>query len=188
MPVDRERVRRAVAEIIEAIGEDSSRPGLANTPGLVAEAYAEMFAGLDIDPRAHLAQSIPFEGNAETVIVSNIHLRSVCEHHLLPFTGRAHVAYIPGDRIVGLGKIPRVVHALAARPQIQERLTDDIATVFDQELSALGVLVVLESSHQCLSARGANENEATTITIASRGTLSDPAARAETMAMFRVEP
>jgi GTP cyclohydrolase I len=106
---------------------------------------------------------------------------------LLPFTGRAHVAYIPGDRIVGLGKIPRVVHALAARPQIQERLTDDIATVFDEELSALGVLVVLESSHQCLSARGANENEATTITIASRGTLSDPAARAETMAMFRVE-
>ena len=187
MPVDRERIHRAVAEIIEAIGEDSSRPGLANTPHLVADAYAELFSGLDENPREHLAESIPFEGNSETVIVSNIALRSVCEHHLLPFTGRAHVAYIPSDRIVGLGKIPRVVHALASRPQIQERLTDDIATVFDEELSARGVLVVIESTHQCLASRGANQTDATTITIASRGTLADPAVRAETMALFRVE-
>jgi len=187
MPVDRERIRRAVAEIIEAIGEDSSRPGLANTPELVADAYAELFAGLDEDPRAHLTESIPFDGDAEAVIVSDITLRSVCEHHLLPFAGRAHVAYIPRDRIVGLGKIPRVVHSLAARPQIQERLTDDIATVFDEELSPRGVLVVLESSHQCMSARGAHEAQATTITIASRGTLTDPVARAEILRLLRVE-
>ena len=187
MPVDRERIRRAVAEILAAIGEDVTRPGLANTPELVADAYAELFAGLDEDPRVHLTESIPFDGDAEAVIVSNISLRSVCEHHLLPFTGRAHVAYIPGDRIVGLGKIPRVVHALAARPQIQERLTDDIASAFDDGLSPLGVLVVIESSHQCMSARGAHETQASTITVASRGSLTDPAARAEILSLLRVE-
>lgn len=186
MPVDRERIRRAVAEILDALGEDVTRPGLARTPELVADAFAEMVVGLDENPIEFLSESIPFEGDSEAVIMSDIALRSLCEHHLLPFTGRAHVAYVPGERIVGLGKIPRVVHSLAARPQIQERLTDDIATTFERGLAPRGVLVVIESSHQCVSARGANETHATTVTIASRGSLSDPAARAEILNIFGV--
>lgn len=186
MPVDRERIRRAVAEILDALGEDVSRPGLARTPDLVADAFAEMVVGLDENPIEFLSESIPFEGQAEAVIMSDIALRSLCEHHLLPFTGRAHVAYVPGERIVGLGKMPRVVHSLSARPQIQERLTDDIATTFELGLAPRGVLVVIESSHQCVSARGANETNATTVTIASRGSLTDPAARAEILNIFGV--
>lgn len=186
MSVDRERIRRAVAEILDALGEDVSRPGLARTPELVADAFAEMVSGLDENPLDHLSESIPFDGVAEAVIMSDIALRSLCEHHLLPFTGRAHVAYVPGERIVGLGKIPRVVHALAARPQIQERLTDDIATAFEVGLAPRGVLVVIESSHQCVTARGANERGTVTVTVASRGSLTDPAARAEIMSVFGV--
>ena len=186
MPVDRERIRRAVAEILDALGEDVSRPGLARTPELVADAFAEMVVGLDENPIGFLSESIPFEGDSEAVVMSDIALRSLCEHHLLPFTGRAHVAYVPGERIIGLGKIPRVVHSLAARPQIQERLTDDIATTFERGLAPKGVLVVIESSHQCVSARGANETNATTVTIASRGSLTDPAARAEILGIFGV--
>ncbi len=186
MPVDRERIRRAVAEILDALGEDVARPGLARTPELVADAFAEMVSGLDENPLDHLRESIPFDGVAEAVIMSDISVRSLCEHHLLPFTGRAHVAYVPGDRIVGLGKIPRVVHALAARPQIQERLTDDIATTLESGLSPRGVLVVVESSHQCVSARGTNEVFATTVTVASRGSLTEPAARTEIMNIFGV--
>ena len=184
MAVDRERIRRAVTEILVAIGEDVDRPGLAQTPELVADAYAELCAGLAEDPLAHLAQSVPFEGNAEVVMVNDIAVRSLCEHHLLPFTGRALVAYVPAQRVVGLGKIPRVVHAVAARPQIQERLTDDIATVFEQGLSPRGVLVIIESMHACVTMRGAHEAAAKTITIASRGTLADPAARAEIVSLF----
>jgi len=186
VPVDRDRIRRAVAEILDALGEDVSRPGLARTPELVADAFAELVSGLDENPLEYLSEGIPFDGNAEAVIMSDIALRSLCEHHLLPFTGRAHVAYVPGDRIVGLGKIPRVVHALAARPQIQERLTDDIATAFERGLAPRGVLVVIESSHQCVTARGSQEIHASTTTVASRGSLSDPAARAEIMGIFGV--
>ena len=187
-PIDTGRVEAAVAEILAAIGEDPSRPGLATTPARVAESYADFFSGLDADPLEHLASAadldLPQDKLGELVLLRDIDFRSICEHHLLPFTGVAHVAYVPSRRIVGLGKIPRVVETLASRPQLQERLTDEIAETLNVGLEPAGVLVVLDASHRCVSARGARQVRSTTVTVATRGSLSDPVQRAGVLALI----
>lgn len=183
--VDRQRVAVAVRELLGAIGEDPDREELAGTPERVAEAYAEFFAGVGVDPLDHLADALPVGGETgELVLVRDITLRSVCEHHLLPFRGRAHVAYRPGARVVGLGAIPKVVGTLAARPQVQERLGEQIAQALDAGLEPEGVLVVLEASHGCVADRGSRQTEALVITVASRGSLARPGERAEIMALL----
>ena len=188
-PVDRPRIEAAVTEILAAIGEDGAREGLLSTPRRVAEAYAEFFSGLDVDAaelvRSSAVASDP-EKLGELVVVRGIALRSVCEHHLLPFVGQAHVAYVPDDRIVGLGTVPRVVDAVASRPQLQERLGEEIADAFVDGLSPAGVLVVLDAVHGCVTTRGPRQVDSSTITVASRGVLSEPAARAEAIALIAV--
>ncbi|WP_022882925.1 GTP cyclohydrolase I FolE [Gryllotalpicola ginsengisoli] len=177
--IDRTRVEAAVAELLAAIGEDVSREGLAETPSRVADAYAEFFSGVGQDPLAPLSETIPAGSDAELVIVRDLEFRSVCEHHLLPFLGRAHIAYLPGDRIVGLGRLPRVVDVLAARPQLQERLTEQVADALVAGLQPRGVVVVLDAQHQCVTTRGARQVHSSTVTVASRGELADPVRRAE---------
>jgi GTP cyclohydrolase I len=185
-PVDRPRIEAAVSEILAAIGEDASRPGLESTPRRVAEAYAEFFAGLDVDAVELVRSSAVLSGPGqlgELVIVRGVSFRSVCEHHLLPFLGTAHVAYVPSDRIVGLGTVPRVVDALASRPQLQERLGEEIADAFVAGLDPAGVLVVLDAVHGCVTTRGPRQVGSSTVTVASRGALADPVARAEAIAL-----
>jgi GTP cyclohydrolase I len=187
-PIDTGRVEAAVAEILAAIGEDPSRPGLATTPARVAESYADFFNGLGVDPLTHLANATELdlapEEMGELVLLRDIHFRSMCEHHLLPFTGVAHVGYVPARRIVGLGKIPRVVETLASRPQLQERLTEEIAQALEDGLAPRGVLVVLDATHGCVSARGVRQAKSSTVTLATRGTLSDPVERSGVLALL----
>jgi len=186
MAIDTGRIEAAVAEILSAIGEDPARAGLQSTPQRVAEAYREFFAGLAVDPLDHLAETVELADDelSELVLLRDIEFRSICEHHLLPFVGRAHVAYVPGTRVVGLGRLPRVVDTLASRPQLQERLTEEIADALQQGLDPRGVLVVIDAVHGCVSARGVRQAKSSTVTIASRGTLSDPVERAEIMALI----
>jgi GTP cyclohydrolase I len=184
MAVDRARVAAAVRELLAAIGDDPARPGLAETPRRVAEAYAEYFAGVGEDASAHLDTSDLTGERGEMVLLRDIEFRSMCEHHLLPFTGIAHVAYLPGDRIVGLGRIPRVVETIASRPQIQERLTDEIADALIAGLEPEGVLVVVDAVHGCVGARGSRQVNSSTVTVASRGRLAEPIERAEIMALI----
>ncbi len=186
MAVDRDRVAAAVREILEAIGEDPDRPGLKATPQRVADAYAEFFAGVGQDASAPLAHTIsvsrgpaPDTLPSGAVLLRGIRFRSVCEHHLLPFAGRAHIAYLPGEQVVGLGALPKVVEVLASRPQVQERLGEQIADTIAASLDARGVLVVLDARHECVTMRGERQTDASTVTIAARGELSEPAARAE---------
>ena len=186
MGIDSPRIEAAVAELLAAIGEDPARPGLVDTPRRVAEAYAEFFAGLDEDPLAHLSDATDVGAGAgelgELVLLRDVDFRSICEHHLLPFTGVAHIAYVPGARIVGLGHLPRVVETLSSRPQLQERLGEQIADAIDTGLSPRGVLVVLDARHGCVTARGTRQVDSTTVTVASRGTLSEPASQAAVLA------
>lgn len=183
--MDRQRIALAVRELLSAIGADPDSDELQPTPGRVADSYAELFAGMGVDPLDFLSDSVPVEGDTgELVLLRDIALRSVCEHHLLPFRGRAHIAYVPGRRIVGLSALPRVVDALAARLQVQERLGEEIAQTLEDGLSPRGVLVVLEASHGCVADRGVRQAESVTVTIASRGTLADAAARAEVIALI----
>ncbi|TFD77216.1 GTP cyclohydrolase I FolE [Cryobacterium sp. Sr8] len=185
MAVDKARIEAAVAEILAAIGEDPARPGLETTPQRVAEAYAEIFAGLEQDPLAPLRDTIPVgPDTGELVLLRNISFRSTCEHHLLPFIGTAHLAYLPSDRVVGLGRLPAVVEILAARPQVQERLTEEIAEALQVGLRPRGILVVLDAVHGCVSARGQRQVGSSTVTMASRGELTDPVARAEIIALI----
>ncbi len=185
-PIDTQRIEAAVSEILAAIGEDPARAGLASTPGSVAQAYVEFFSGIGVDPQTHLADAVETTAGmlSETVLLRDIRFRSVCEHHLLPFAGVAHLAYLPQRRIVGLGKLPKVVETLAARPQLQERLTEQIADALQEGLAPLGVLVVLEAKHDCVTMRGMRQTDSSTVTIASRGILSEPVARAELMALI----
>jgi len=186
--IDAGRIEAAVAELLAAIGEDVSRPGLAATPQRVAEAYAEFFAGLDRDPLEPLSDASEFLAEpgqlGELVLVRDIAFRSICEHHLLPFTGVAHLGYLPGARIVGLGRLAQVVEILAGRPQLQERLGEEIATALEAGLDPRGVLVVLDAKHDCVTARGTRQVGSSTVTVTSRGALADPVARAEAMALI----
>jgi GTP cyclohydrolase I len=187
MTVDQGRIEAAVAELLAAIGEDATRPGLQRTPKRVAEAYAEYFAGLDVDPVALLRDGVDASGDGERgdlVLLRGLEFRSMCEHHLLPFRGVAHVGYLPGGKVVGLGRLGSVVETLAARPQLQERLGEQIADALDDGLAPRGVIVVLDAQHDCLAARDARQTRSTTVTVASRGELTDPAARAEAMALI----
>lgn len=187
MAIDSARIEAAVAELIAAIGEDATRPGLAETPRRFAEAYADFFAGLAQDPLEHLADTVDFTAEqhlGELVLLRDIEFRSMCEHHLLPFLGTAHVAYLPGQRIVGLSALPRVVDTLAARPQVQERLGEQIADALQAGLAPRGVLVVLDAVHGCIAARGVRQAGSSTVTVASRGELQDPVARGEAMALI----
>jgi GTP cyclohydrolase I len=189
--VDKQRVAAAVREILEAIGEDPDRPGLKLTPERVADAYSEFFAGVGQDAAAPLAHTIsvsrgpaPETLPSGAVMLRDIHFRSVCEHHLLLFRGKAHIAYLPGEQVVGLGALPKVVDVLAARPQVQERLGEQIADTIADSLDTRGVLVVLEASHGCVTMRGERQRDAYTVTIAARGELAEPAARAELIALM----
>lgn len=191
MAVDRERVAALVHELLEAIGEDPERPGLKATPQRVADACAEFFAGVGEDASAPLQHPIsishgpaPETSASGAVMLRDIHFRSVCEHHLLLFRGKAHIAYLPGDNVVGLGALPKVVDILAARPQVQERLGEQIADAIADALDTKGVLVVLEATHGCVTMRGERQREASTVTIAARGQLAEPAARAELIALI----
>ena len=185
-PIDSGRVEAAVAEILAAIGEDSTRPGLVATPERVATAYADFFSGLEVDPLTFLADTIELADDelSELVLLRDIDFRSICEHHLLPFVGVAHVAYVPGKRVVGLGKLPKVVDTLASRPQLQERLTEEIADALQVGLDPRGVLVVLDASHGCVTARGVRQVKSTTVTMATRGSLADPVERAGVLALI----
>ena len=185
-PVDGPRIERAVREILEAIGEDPGRDGLRATPGRVADMYAEIFSGIDSHPADVLDVTFE-EGHDEMVMVLDIPLYSVCEHHLVPFVGKAHVAYIPNadGRITGLSKLARLVEAFARRPQVQERLTTQIADTVEQVLQPRGVLVSLQAEHLCMSMRGVNKPGTLTVTQAVRGLFrSDPRTRAEAMAFI----
>jgi GTP cyclohydrolase I len=186
-PIDRDRVERAVREILLAIGEDPDRDGLVRTPARVAEMFSEIFAGIGEDPASHL--TVRFDADHdEMVMVRDIPLYSNCEHHLVPFIGKAHVAYIPGDdgRITGLSKLARLVDGFARRPQVQERLTTQIADTLDEVLKPKGVLVVIEAEHLCMSMRGVRKPGSMTITSAVRGLFKTNAAtRAEAMGFIR---
>jgi GTP cyclohydrolase I len=182
-PVDQPRIEAAVREILLAIGEDPDRDGLIDTPARVARMYAEVTGGLHEDPDQHL--QVTFDAcHDEMVMVRDIPLYSLCEHHLVPFMGRAHVAYIPGEdgRITGLSKLARLVDAYAKRPQVQERLTVQVADEIERTLKPRGVLVVIEAEHLCMSMRGVRKPGASTVTSAVRGLFRENAAtRAEAM-------
>jgi GTP cyclohydrolase I len=184
--VDIGRIEKAVREILEAIGENPDRDGLQRTPERVARMYAEIFRGLGEDPASHL--SVTFEADHdEMVLVRDIPLYGVCEHHLVPFAGRAHVAYIPGPdgRITGLSKIARLVEGYARRPQVQERLTTQIADALVEVLRPDGVLVMMEAEHLCMSMRGVKKPGALTVTSAVRGLFkTNPATRSEAMSLI----
>lgn len=181
--VDAERVKAAVVELISAIGEDPSRAELLATPQKVAEAYSEFFKGVGVDETQVLGETFLAEHN-EVVILKDIDFVSMCEHHLLPFTGVVHVAYLPSDRVIGLGRIPKLVEIVAARPQLQENVTAQIADALEKGLGTKGVVVVVEARHHCVISRGARQPEANTITMAARGCYAEPAARAEVMGLI----
>lgn len=183
--MDKERIENAVREILIAVGEDPNREGLKETPRRVANMYEEMFAGLSQDPKQHL-KLFDEKSNDEMVIVRDIPFSSMCEHHLLPFVGKAHIAYIPSNnKIIGLSKLARIVDNFAKRPQVQERLTHDIADFLDESLSPKGVAVIIEAEHMCMSIRGAKASGSKTQTSALRGIIrSDARTRAEALALL----
>ena len=184
MAVDIERAAAAVREILIAIGEDPDRDGLKETPERVARAYQEMFSGLESDPAEVLSKTFEIEHD-EMVLVRDIEVWSTCEHHLLPFTGVAHVAYIPAKgRITGLSKLARLVDAFAKRPQVQERLTTQVADALVEHLHPQGVMVVIECEHLCMTMRGVRKPGAKTVTSAVRGVMNSPATRAEAMSLI----
>jgi len=183
--IDTARIAAAVAEILAAIGEDPTRPGLVDTPRRVALSHAEYFSGLGRDPLEHLVDTLPVDSaTSDLVLLRDIEVRSMCEHHLLPFTGVAHIAYVPREKIIGLSRLPLVVDTLASRPQLQERLTEEIADAVQAGLDPRGVLVVVDAAHQCVSARGVRQTRSSTVTMAARGTLADPVGRAEIITMI----
>ncbi len=182
--VDAARIEHAVREILLAVGEDPDREGLRETPARVARMYAELFAGLHLDPRRHL-QKFFTERYDEVVVVRDISFQSMCEHHLLPFLGKAHVAYLPGPRIVGLSKLARVVEEVARRPQVQERMTEQIANLLVEELQVKGVAVIIEAEHTCMTIRGVRKPGALCITSAMKGHFrTGSSTRAELMTLI----
>ena len=183
-PVDQPRIALAVREILEAIGEDPERSSLLETPERVARMYAELFAGLHSDPARHLQKCFE-EQFDELVLVREISFNSLCEHHLLPFMGVAHVGYLPNGRIAGLSKLARVVEEVSHRPQVQERMTEQVADLLDTELDAKGVVVVLEATHTCMTIRGVRKPGSLTVTSAVRGLFkTNQSSRAEVMSLI----
>ena len=185
-PVDLELIAKGVRMILEGIGEDPNRPGLRRTPERVAEMYEELTAGLREDPLQHLVP-LPGDTHDEMVIVKDISIASICEHHLAPFVGKCHIAYIPKDgRIIGLSKLARLAETFARRLQVQERLTSDIANTLFNALNPLGVMVVIEAEHTCMTLRGVKKPGAMTITSTVLGGFrKDPRTRAEAMALIK---
>jgi GTP cyclohydrolase I len=185
--VDLPRIERAVREILAAVGENPDREGLLETPGRVARMYAELLSGLHEDPRQHLKKFFHEEYD-EIVLVRDITFNSLCEHHLLPFIGKAHIGYIPNGRVIGLSKLARVVEVVARRPQVQERMTETIANLLEEELDAKGVAVVIEASHSCMTIRGVRKPGSMCLTSAMKGTFrSNLSSRAEVMALINSE-
>ncbi|MCA9144010.1 MAG: GTP cyclohydrolase I FolE [Planctomycetales bacterium] len=186
--VDLEEIKRAVRTILRAVGEDPDRPGLLETPRRVAKMYAEMFSGLQQDPARHLEVTFPEEYD-ELVLVRDIPFTSMCEHHLLPFTGVAHVGYIPHGRVTGLSKLARVVEEVARRPQVQERMTQTIADMIEEKLESTGVAVVIQAEHSCMSIRGVKKHGSSTVTSALRGIFKkNPSSRAEVLSLIAQKP
>ena len=182
--VDIARIEKAVREILLAVGEDPDREGLQRTPNRVARAYGELLAGLQDDPRRHL-KTVFHEQYDEVVLLRDIEFHSLCEHHLLPFTGRAHLAYLPAGKVVGLSKLARLVEGFARRPQVQERLTTQIADALMEELSPVGAACVIEATHTCMTIRGAAKPGSMMVTSALRGIFKEnPSSRAEVLALI----
>ena len=171
-PIDRPRIEAAVREILAAVGEDPDREGLLETPDRVARMYAELFSGLHSDPRQLLRKTFTQKYD-EMVLERDIEFASVCEHHLLPFLGKAHIAYLPAGKIVGLSKLARVVDVLSHRPQVQERMTEELADLLMEELEPRGVGVVLEASHTCMTIRGVRKPGSLCTTSAMRGVFRE---------------
>jgi GTP cyclohydrolase I len=183
-PVDTTRIERAVKEILAAVGEDPNREGLRDTPGRVARMYAELFSGLHDDPRVHLRKFFT-EQYDEMVLVRDISFNSMCEHHLLPFSGVAHIGYIPNGKVVGLSKLARVVESVSHRPQVQERMTEQIANLLIDELDVKGVAVVIEATHSCMTIRGVRKPGSICVTSAMKGIFrSNLSSRSEVMTLI----
>lgn len=184
--VNHEQIEHAVRLILEAVGEDPNREGLLDTPKRVAKMYAEVFSGLNEDPKEHF-KTVFGEEHEELVLVKDIPFYSMCEHHLVPFFGKAHVAYIPkGGKVTGLSKLARAVEAVAKRPQLQERITSTVADSIVETLNPHGVMVVVEAEHMCMTMRGVKKPGASTVTTAVRGVLKDDqAARAEILSLIK---
>jgi GTP cyclohydrolase I len=179
--VDQQRIARAVREILAAVGDDPDREGLRDTPARVARMYAELFAGLHEDPRTHLRKFF-VEQYDEIVLVRDISFNSMCEHHMLPFMGQAHIGYVPDGRVIGLSKLARVVESVARRPQVQERMTETIANLLVDELQAKGVAVVIEATHTCMTIRGIRKPGSLCVTSAMKGIFrSNLSSRSEMM-------
>lgn len=183
-PVDLARIERAVREILIAVGEDADREGIRETPRRVARMYAELFSGLHDDPERYLSTTFN-EDHHELVILRDIAFNSMCEHHLMPFEGKAHIAYIPGGRIIGLSKLARLVDVFSRRPQVQERLTSQIADLLSDRVHVNGCAVVIEAVHTCMTCRGVRKPDAVMVTSAVRGVIrTSQATRNETMALL----
>lgn len=182
--IDLPRIERAVREILLAVGEDADREGLRDTPARVARMYAELFSGLHEDPREHVKKFFT-EKYDEVVLVTDISFESMCEHHLMPFMGKAHIGYLPDGRVIGLSKLARVVEGVARRPQVQERMTETIADLLLEELRAKGVAVVIEAVHTCMTVRGVRKPGCVCVTSAMKGAFrTNPSTRAEIMTLI----
>ncbi|MEQ8210594.1 MAG: GTP cyclohydrolase I FolE [Lacipirellulaceae bacterium] len=182
--VDLPRIEAAVREILAAVGEDPDREGLLETPARVARMYAELFSGLHTDPKVHL-QKFFTEKYDEMVLVKDISFNSMCEHHMLPFIGKAHIGYVPNGRVVGLSKLARVVEEVSHRPQVQERMTEEIADLLVSELDVKGVAVVIEAAHSCMSIRGVRKPNSLCVTSAMKGLFrSNLSSRSEVMTLI----
>lgn len=182
--VDHQRIERAVREILIAVGEDPDREGLLETPARVARMYAELFSGLHENPRVHL-QKFFTEKYDEVVLVRDISFNSMCEHHMLPFMGRAHIGYVPDGKVIGLSKLARVVDVVARRPQVQERMTETVADLLVEELQVKGVAVVIEATHSCMTIRGVRKPGSLCVTSAMRGLFrSNLSSRSEIMTLI----
>ncbi len=185
-PVDLAAIKSAVRTILRAVGEDPDRDGLLETPRRVAKMYAEMFSGLQQDPGRHLEVTFE-ESYDEIVLVRDIPFTSMCEHHLLPFRGVAHVAYIPNGRVTGLSKLARVVEEVSRRPQVQERMTQTVADLIEDRLGSRAVGVIVKAEHSCMSIRGIRKTGSLTVTSTMRGAFrTDPASRAELMSLINM--
>lgn len=172
--VDQDKIKEAVKLLLEGIGEDTGREGLLETPDRIARMYGEIFAGMEEDAGEHLSKTFPVASN-EIVMVNDITFYSVCEHHLMPFYGRAHIAYLPDGRVVGLSKLARTVEVYARRPQIQEKMTAQIADALEEHLKPQGVMVMVEGEHTCMTMRGIKKPGSKTVTVVTRGVFKEDA-------------